>query len=61
MATQQSQTQQRHLLVEGHVQGVSFRAYTEQRASELGLAAKVSLVRSETRPASGGFSGFSIR
>ncbi|MCK7542891.1 acylphosphatase [Marinobacter bryozoorum] len=89
-------TQQRHLMVEGHVQGVSYRAYTERQASELGLqgyvrnlpdgrvevvaegpakaldeleewcwqgppAAKVSAVRTETRPASGGFSGFVIR
>ncbi|SET01680.1 acylphosphatase [Marinobacter segnicrescens] len=89
-------TQQRHLMVEGHVQGVSYRAYTERHASELGLegyvrnltdgrveivaegplkaldeleewcwqgppAAKVSAVRAETRPASGGFSGFVIR
>lgn len=88
--------QQRHLLVEGHVQGVSFRAYTQKKASELGLegfvrnltdgrvemvvegpeeqvqqledwcwkgspAAKVSLVRAEVRPVSGGFSGFVIR
>lgn len=88
--------EQRHLLVEGHVQGVSFRAYTEKKASELGLegyvrnltdgrvevvaegpedrlreledwcwqgppAANVSLVRAETRPASGDFSGFVIR
>ena len=88
--------EQRHLLVEGHVQGVSYRAYTEQKASELGLegyvrnltdgrvevvaegppdrlqkledwcwegppAAKVSLVRGESRPADGGFSGFAIR
>lgn len=96
MASQRFQSQQRHLLVEGHVQGVSFRAYTEKKASELGLhgyvrnlpdgrvevvaegpeehlqaledwcwqgspAAKVSLVRSGARPASGSFSGFSIR
>lgn len=89
-------TQQRHLMVEGHVQGVSYRAYTERQASELGLqgyvrnlpdgrvevvaegpakaldeleewcwqgppAAKVSAVRTETHPASGGFSGFVIR
>ncbi len=88
--------QQRHLLVEGHVQGVSYRAYTEKKASELGLegyvrnltdgrvevvaegledrlqqledwcwtgspAAKVSLVRTESRPPSGGFTGFTIR
>jgi acylphosphatase len=30
-------SQQRHLLVEGRVQGVSFRACTEQKGSELGL------------------------
>lgn len=29
--------QQRHLLVEGRVQGVSFRAWTERKGSELGL------------------------
>lgn len=29
--------QQRHLLVEGRVQGVSFRAYTESMGSDLGL------------------------
>lgn len=96
MTSHPSQTQQRHLLVEGHVQGVSFRAYTERKASELGLdgfvrnltdgrvevvaegpedrlqqledwcwqgspAAKVSLVRSEVHPPSGGYAGFSIR
>lgn len=89
-------SEQRHLLVEGHVQGVSFRAYTEKKASELGLegyvrnltdgrvevvaegpedrlreledwcwqgppAASVSLVRAESRPARGDFSGFAVR
>ena len=88
--------QQRYLLVEGRVQGVSFRAYTEHKGSDLGVngyvrnlpdgrveivaegtenaldqleqwcwqgspAASVSLVHSESRPASGGFSGFVIR
>jgi acylphosphatase len=88
--------QQRHLLVEGRVQGVSFRAYTEHKGSDLGLqgyvrnlpdgrveivaegpedaldkleqwcwqgspAASVSAVRAESRPVSGGFSGFVIR
>lgn len=36
-------TQQRHLMVEGHVQGVSYRAYTERQASELGLQGYVRL------------------
>ena len=96
MASPQLQIRQRHLLVEGHVQGVSFRAYTEKKASELGLegfvrnltdgrvevvaegpedrlqtledwcwqgspASKVSLVRSETRAPSGGYTGFTVR
>lgn len=29
--------QRRHLLVEGRVQGVSFRAYTERKGTDLGL------------------------
>lgn len=88
--------EQRQFLVEGRVQGVSFRACTEQKARELALdgyvrnlpdgrveivaegpqdqleqledwcwegapAASVSQVRTESRPASGGFSGFAIR
>ena len=31
------EAQQRHLMVEGHVQGVSYRAYTQRQASGLGL------------------------
>lgn len=89
-------TQQRYLLVEGHVQGVSFRACTQEKANELNLqgyarnlpdgrveivaegsedeleqfedwcwqgspAAEVATVRSESRPATGGFSGFEVR
>lgn len=89
-------SQQRHLLVEGRVQGVSYRACTERKATALGLrgyvrnlpdgrveivaegpeealealqdwcwqgapAASVSAVRSQNRPASGDFSGFTIR